>query len=75
MPPSLIYRHRYNGGMTRHGAARHQPGDETMYTITYTNHDNGATGGEIIRDTQAAADRTAKLMGDCGYQTVTITKN
>lgn len=46
-----------------------------MFTITYTNHDNGATSGQMIRDTQAAADRTAKLMGECGYKTVTITKN
>lgn len=46
-----------------------------MFTITYTNHDNGATSGQMIRDTQAAADRTAKLMGECGYKTVTITQN
>lgn len=45
-----------------------------MFTITYSNHDNGATSGQMIRDTQAAADRTAKLMSDCGYQTVTITE-
>jgi ElaB/YqjD/DUF883 family membrane-anchored ribosome-binding protein len=44
-----------------------------MFTITYSHHDNGATSGQMIRDTQAAADRTAKLMRECGYQTVTIT--
>jgi hypothetical protein len=46
-----------------------------MFTITYSNHDNGATSGRMIRDTQAAADRTANLMTECGYQTVTITKS
>lgn len=46
-----------------------------MFTINYSSHDNGATSGQIIRDTQSAADRTAKLMAECGYQTVTITKN
>lgn len=43
-----------------------------MCTITFTDHDNGATGGQMVRDTQAAADRTAKLMSDCGYRTVTV---
>ena len=47
-------------------------GDKTMFTITYSNHDNGATSGHMIRDTQAAADRTAKLMRECGYQTVNV---
>lgn len=44
-----------------------------MFKITYGNHDNGATSGQMIRDTQAAADRTAKLMRECGYQSVTVT--
>lgn len=44
-----------------------------MFKITYSNHDNGAISGHMVRDTQAAADRTAKLMRECGYKTVTIT--
>lgn len=44
-----------------------------MFTVTYSNHDNGATSGQMIRDTQAAADRTAQLMRECGYQTVSVT--
>lgn len=43
-----------------------------MFTITYSNHDNGATSGQMVRDTQAEANRTAKLMSECGYQTVTV---
>ena len=62
-------------GMTRQGAANLKPVDKTMFTINYSSHDNGATSGQITRDTQSAADRTAKLMAECGYQTVTITKN
>lgn len=46
-----------------------------MFTITFANHDSGATGGQMVRDTRAAADRTAQLMRDCGYQTVEIAKS
>lgn len=44
-----------------------------MFTITFTNHDNGATGGTMIRETREVAERTANLMRQCGYQTVTVT--
>lgn len=46
-----------------------------MFTITYGNHDNGATGGTMTRDTQEQAARTEKLMRECGYQTVTVCAN
>ena len=52
-------------------------GDATMFTITYSNHDSGNANcdGWIKRDTIERAEWTAKLMRECGYQTVTITKN
>lgn len=47
----------------------------TTFTITYGNHDNGAAGGSMVRESLDRAQRTARLMGECGYQTVTITEN
>jgi hypothetical protein len=43
-----------------------------MLKITYGNHDNGATSGTMVRETAEQAERTAKLMRECGYQTVTV---
>ena len=45
-----------------------------MFKITYSNHDQGNRGGSMVRETKELADRTAKLMLECGYQTVTISK-
>lgn len=52
-----------------------QTGDETMFTVTYANHDNGCSNGQMVRETLAMAQRTADLMRQCGYDTVTITAN
>lgn len=51
-------------------------GDETMFKITYTNHDSGnaSCDGWMKRDTIERAEHTAKLMRECGYQKVVITK-
>lgn len=43
-----------------------------MFTITYSNHDNWAAGGTMIRETAQQAERTAKLMRECGYKIVTV---
>jgi hypothetical protein len=47
-------------------------GDETMFTITYASHDNNCSDGQMVRETEEAARRTAELMKACGYQSVTI---
>lgn len=44
----------------------------TTYKITYSNHDNGANGGELIRTGLERAEWSANLMRECGYRTVTI---
>ncbi len=46
-----------------------------MFTVTYANHDNGCSNGQMVRETLAMAKRTADLMLKCGYQTVTISAN
>ena len=45
------------------------------YTITYQNHDQGAAGGSMIRESLERAEFTARLMKECGYQLVIITEN
>lgn len=45
-----------------------------MFKITYGDHDCGCTGGSMIRETRERAERTAQLMGECGYRTVAITE-
>jgi len=45
------------------------------YTISFSDHDNGATDGSMIREGYERAVWTARLMQECGYQTVTITEN
>ena len=45
-----------------------------MFKITYSNHDQGNHGGAMVRETKEIAERTAKLMAECGYKTVTIGK-
>jgi hypothetical protein len=45
-----------------------------MFKITYSNHDQGNHGGAMVRETKEIAERTAKLMAECGYKTVTIEK-
>jgi len=47
----------------------------TTYTITYSNHDTGATDGQMIREGFDRAIRSAQLMSECGYKTVTVTAN
>jgi hypothetical protein len=44
-----------------------------MYKVTATNHDQGARNAEFVRKTLEDAERTARLMRECGYQT-TITQ-
>lgn len=43
-----------------------------MFTVEYSNHDQGAKGGKMVRRCLEAAKRTADLMGGCGYRKVTI---
>ena len=43
-----------------------------MFKITYSNHDQGNHGGSMVRESKEVADRTAKLMAECGYKTVTV---
>lgn len=45
-----------------------------MFKITYSNHDSGSSNGSMVRETKELADRTAKLMKECGYKTVTVEK-
>ena len=53
----------------------HEPGDETMYEIHYSNHDSGSkTCGIMVRETLQQAERTLTLLWDCGYRAVTMTK-
>jgi hypothetical protein len=46
-----------------------------MFTVTYANHDNGCSNGQMVRETLAMAKRTADLMLESGYQMVTISAN
>ena len=43
-----------------------------LYKVTYTNHDKGAEGGSMVRESLAAAEQTARLMQDCGYRVTII---
>jgi len=42
------------------------------WVVEYSDHDCGSTGGSMIRKTEKEAKRTARLMGECGYQTTTV---
>ena len=42
------------------------------WIVEYSDHDCGAKGGSMIRKTEKIANRTARLMRECGYQTVTV---
>ncbi len=44
------------------------------YKIEYSNHDKGAQSGSMVRETAQRAERTAKLMKECGYRTVTVNR-
>lgn len=45
------------------------------FTIRFSDHDNGATDGSMVREGYERAASTARLMQECGYRTVTITEN
>ena len=42
-----------------------------MYTITGQDHDQGAHAVTVFRHGDKDVDRTARLMGECGYRRVT----
>ena len=41
-------------------------------TVVYGNHDQGAKDGSMVREAGESAERTARLMRECGYRDVTI---
>lgn len=43
-----------------------------LWIVQYMNHDMGSTGGYFVRKSEKEAERSAKLMRECGYQTVTV---
>lgn len=43
-----------------------------LWIVEYSNHDVGSSSGHFVRKTQKDAERSAKLMKECGYQTVTV---
>ena len=45
-----------------------------MFKVIYQNHDLGSEGGVMIRESLKRAERTAKLMSECGYCDVKIEK-
>lgn len=47
----------------------------TSYTVTYSDHDRGANGGSMVRETREIAERSARLMRECGYRTVEISES
>lgn len=42
------------------------------WVVEYSDHDMGAKGGSMIRKNEKDAKRTQRLLGECGYQTVTV---
>ena len=45
---------------------------KAQYEIKYADHDMGATGGHMIREGKETAERTARLMRECGSRLVEV---
>ena len=63
---------------TSHGGEKMTKRDEILTSSTETwmvhfeDHDYGAAGSDFLRPTKKLAERSADLMRQCGYQTVTV---
>ena len=42
------------------------------WLVSYSNHDTGAQSGHMLKQTEARAKRTARLMRECGYRTTEV---
>jgi hypothetical protein len=42
------------------------------YTVRYSEHDAGAKDGMFIRESRQIAERSARLLKECGYRKVEV---
>lgn len=66
----------YNTGVMRKTApntkGEKMTNSNKTWLVEYSDHDMGCKGGYFLRPSKERADKSARLMKECGYQTTSV---